>query len=82
MFLPEIDAEGAAKTAPRAAGPSAARKSDPKPAGAVKRGDGGDFSRARSNFDPAGNDPRGTVTKDDIGGLCFDRAHPGDKRLG
>lgn len=82
MFFPENDAEKAVKTAARAAVPSTASKGDPKPAGAVKHRDGGDFLTAKSNFHPVKNDPHVTGMKDDIGGLHFERAHPGDKRLG
>lgn len=82
VFFPENDAEKAAKTAAQSAVQTIAGKRDRKPAGAEKQRAGGDFSKARSNFHPVKNDPHVTVTKEDIDGLHFERAHPGDKRLG
>lgn len=82
MFFPENDSEKAVKAASQMAVPSTASRRDPKPADAVKRREGGDFLKAKSNFHPVKKDPHVIVTKDDIGGLHFERAHPGDKRLG
>lgn len=82
VFFPESDAEKAVKTAPQAAVPFKASKTDPKPGGAAKQRDGGDFLRVKSNIQPVRNDPHIPVTKDDVSGLHFERALPGDKRLG
>lgn len=82
MFFPENDAEKVVKTAAQSAVQTTASKRELKPAGAVKQVAGGDFLEARSNFLPVKNEPRVTVTKDAVDGLRFERAHPGDKRLG
>lgn len=82
VFFPENDAEKAAKTSSQSAVQTIAGKRDRKTAGAEKQRAGGDFLKARSNFHPVKNDPHVTVTKEDIDGLHFERAHPGDKRLG
>lgn len=78
VFFPENDVEKTVKAAT-----AAASKKDPKPsADAVRQREEGDVLKAKSNFHPVKNDPHFTVTKDDIDGLHFERAHPGDKRLG
>lgn len=82
VVFPENDAEKAAKTAAQSAVQTIAGKGDRKPAGAEKQRAGGDFLKARGNFHPVKNYPHVTVTKDDIDGLHFERALPGDKRLG
>lgn len=82
VFFPENDAEKAVKVAPQTAEPFTASKRDPKPAGAAKQREGGDFLKAKNSFHTVKDDPHVTATKDDIGGLHFERAHPGDKRLG
>lgn len=40
------------------------------------------FAKERSNMHSSVKDPHVTVTKDQIDGLRFERAFPGDKRLG
>lgn len=82
VFFPENEAEKVVKAAPKTAVPFTASKRDPKPTSAVKQRDGGDFLKAKNNLHPVRNDPRITDTKLDIGGLHFERAQPGDKRLG
>lgn len=85
VLFPENDAQKMVKTAPTAqtAAQTTASRRDLKSADGIKPRGGGDFSKAKSKAPPLIKDPHVTAaTKGDIDGLYFERALPGDKRLG
>lgn len=87
VLFPENEAEfksGVFKTAPpsQTAAQNVKSKRDVKPAASVKQCAEGNSVKAKSKFHSLENDPSFTATGGDSDGLRFERAYPGDKRLG
>lgn len=84
VLFPESEAEKVFKTAPPSQTPAQNVKSkrDVKPAASMKQCADGDSVKAKSKFHSLENDPYFTAMEGDSNGLRFERAYPGDKRLG
>lgn len=79
VSFPENETDKVIKTTPQ---PQPESERDVKLAATTRRHAESDFVKARSNMHSAMKDLHVTVTKDEIDGLRFERAFPGDKRLG
>lgn len=84
VLFPESEAEKVFKTAPPSQTPAQNVKSkrDVKPAASMKQCADGDSVKAKRKFHSLENDPYFTAMEGDSNGLRFERAYPGDKRLG
>lgn len=84
VLFPENEAEKVFKTAPpsQTTAQNVKSKRDIRPAASVKQCAEGDSGKAKSKFHSLENGPSFTAMEGDIDGLRFERAYPGDKRLG
>lgn len=80
VIVPESEPDKVPKETPqyKPGGQSVKSKTDVKPAAHTRRAAENDFVTAKTNL----KDTHVSVTKDQIDGLRYERALPGDKRLG
>ncbi|XP_033953116.1 rRNA methyltransferase 3A, mitochondrial [Pseudochaenichthys georgianus] len=81
VLFPENEADKVIKPRPQPAGRDVHREKGQKVKAAIKHPEE-DFVKARSNVQATTTHAHVTGTKDHIDGLRFERAFPGDKRLG